>query len=597
MIRKKMNNLKVRTKVIALAVFLLIVAVLITVMSINEQIGIYQHNMAKVDKTIRDNYDKNIKNQVQTVVSLLQGFYDKQKAGEYSEEQAKKMAADLVRNLRYEGEGYFWIDTYNGDNIVLLGNETEGTNRLNFQDKKESYIIKELIKAARSDGGGYVDYWFPKNGETKPSPKRGYALAFEPYQWEVGTGNYTDHIDKEIASLKEQANDKLRGNIIGIGIIFLISISAAVAITIYISRRLNKDFNIINQNFNTLSTGNFTIQLPEEFTVRKDEFGTLASNLEKMKESVANLVSSTKNEANGINDIVNAINDNVKELNSNIDDVAATTQELAACMEETAASAQSVTETSTEIETASRSIAQKSQEAALKVIEISKRASDTREDVQESQKQAREMGAEIESKVQKALEQAKIVTQIEALTEAIMGITAQTNILAINAAIEAARAGESGKGFAVVADEIRLLADQSKNTAKKIQNVTGEVTEAVNNLSENSRTLLDYVSSDISASFQKFILVADEYKKDAIYVDGLVTDFSATSEELLASIENIMRTVNEVARAATEGAVGTGDIAEKVMVITNKSLEVTQEVDNSKNISDRLKAEMSNFTI
>ncbi len=596
MIRGRVNNVKVRTKIIVLATFLLFVTVLISVMAVYNQIQESNSNLGSMEKNIRDSYDTNIKNQVNNVISLLQGIYDKQQAGEYTEEQAKKLAADIVRKLKYDKDSYFWIDTYEGDNVVLYGSETEGTNRINFQDKKGDYIVQKMIEIGKK-GGGYIDYWFPKSGGGEPLPKRGYTMAFEPYQWVVGTGNYTDYIDNDINKLAKEEDIELKNSVIKFGTIFLATIFISLFITIYVSKRLNKDFIIINQYFNTLSSGNFKVQLPEEFTKRKDDFGLLASNLEIMKEAVAELAGSSKREADSITVEVDAISSNVKELNGNIEDVAATTQELAASMEETAASAQAMTETSAGIEAASKSIAQKSQDAALKVVEISKRASSTREDAQNTRKQAKIIGDEIQQKLNSALEQAKVVTQIEVLTEAIMSITSQTNLLALNAAIEAARAGESGKGFAVVAEEIRHLADQSKDAVVKIQNVTGEVTQAVDNLSESAGALLQYVSTDISSSFQRFIEVADDYKEDATFVDGLISDFSATSEELLASIDNIIVAVNEVANAATEGAVGTGDIAEKVTRITDKYTEITKEVQQSKDSSDRLKQEISRFII
>jgi methyl-accepting chemotaxis protein len=316
-----------------------------------------------------------------------------------------------------------------------------------------------------------------------------------------------------------------------------------------------------------------------------------------MKESVAKLVGSAKIEADKIIAVVANVNGNMKELNNNIEDVAATTEELAASMEETAASAEAMTTTSNEIETASRSIAMKSQEAALQVIEISKRAKNTKKDVQLSKEQANAIGLEIEGKLKLALEQSKVVAQIGVLTESIMSITEQTNLLALNASIEAARAGESGKGFAVVANEIRHLADQSKTAVGKIGEVTTEVTQAVSNLSESSSALLHYVSTDINNSLQRMLEVADSYKEDASYMDELITEFSATSEELLASIENMMGAVNEVAQAATEGAIGTGDIAEKIASITDKSAGVTEQVEISRDSSMQLQEEIASFTV
>jgi methyl-accepting chemotaxis protein len=592
-----LKNLKVRTKIIILAAFMLLVTVWMSVLSLTNQIKYSDESTADLEDSIRTSYDLNIKNQVENAVSLVNNIYNKQVAGEYSEEEAKKLAADLVRELRYGDNGYFWIDTYEGDNIVLLGNDTEGTNRYESKDVNDFYLIKAIIENGRKDGGDFTDYWFPKAGETEASPKRGYSLAFEPYQWVVGTGNYTDYIDHEISIIEEAEKATLRKDVT----IFVISFSCALLIsifvTLYLSRMLNRDFKTFGNYLNTLSTGNFTITLPEGYEARKDDFGILARDLEGMKDSVAKLVGSTKLEADNIIDIVGNINENVRELNTNIEDVAATTEELAASMEETAASAQEMTITSTEIETASRSIAEKSQEAALQIVEISKRALNTKEDVEATQKKSQEMQSEIESKLQQALEQAKIVSEINMLSDSIMKITAQTNLLALNASIEAARAGESGKGFAVVADEIRQLAEQSKKAVGKIQAVTGDVTLAVENLSGSAGSLLEFVSHDITESFNRLAGVAGAYMEDAIYIDGIITDFSATSEELLASIENIMSSVNEVAHAATEGAIGTGDIAEKIANITDKSSEVGKQVEASGNSSERLKSEISNFTI
>ncbi|MDF2904934.1 MAG: methyl-accepting chemotaxis protein [Herbinix sp.] len=592
-----LGNLKVRTKIVLLAAFMLLVIVYMSVLALTNQISYSNESIADLENSIRTSYDLNIKNQVENAISLINKIYAQQEAGVYTEEEAKKLAADLVRELRYGENGYFWIDTYEGVNVVLLGGDKEGTNRYELKDVNDFYLIKAIIEAGKQEGGGYTDYWFPKAGETEALPKRGYSLAFEPYQWVVGTGNYTDYIDLEIDALKEAEKVALRKDIT----VFVISFSCALLIvafiTFYLSRMLNRDFKTFGNYLNTLSTGDFTIQLPAGYEVRKDDFGILARDLEGMKGAVAKLVGNTKVEADNIVDIVGNINDNVKELNANIEDVAATTEELAASMEETAASAQEMTITSTEIETASRTIAEKSQEAALQIIEISKRALSTKEDVESTQKRSAQMQMEIGGKVQQALEQAKIVAEINMLSDSIMKITAQTNLLALNASIEAARAGESGKGFAVVADEIRQLAEQSKKAVGKIQAVTGEVTLAVENLSGSAGSLLEFVSKDITESFHRLAGVANAYMEDATYIDGIITDFSATSEELLASIQNIMSSVNEVAHAATEGAIGTGDIAEKIASITDMSSEVTKQVEASGNSSERLNEEIANFTI
>jgi methyl-accepting chemotaxis protein len=593
-----LKNMKVRMKVVLLSTFLLFVMAMIAGVSIYNEVQANEKKLEMVEDSIRTSYDNSIKTQVQNAVSLIAAIDAKREKGEYTLEEAKKQAADLVRELRYGDNGYFWIDTYEGDNIVLLGDEkTEGTNRMEKQDVNGFYLIKALIAAGQQEGGGFTDYYYPKADGSEPLPKRGYTLAYEPYQWVIGTGNYTDYIDIEVQAVKDQGNKELYENIIGFSIILGAAIVISTLVTILFSRSLNKDFKILGNYFNTLATGNFKVNLPEGYTKRKDDFGVLGNEIETMKESVAKLVGSAKVEADKIISVVANVNGNMKELNTNIEDVAATTEELAASMEETAASAEAMTTTSNEIETASRSIAKKSQEAALQVIEISKRAKNTKQDVQLSKEQANAIGLEIEGKLKQALEQSKVVAQIGVLTESIMSITEQTNLLALNASIEAARAGESGKGFAVVANEIRHLADQSKTAVGKIGEVTTEVTEAVSNLSESSSALLHYVSTDINSSLQRMMEVADAYKEDAAYVDELITEFSATSEELLASIESMIGSVSEVAQAATEGAIGTGEIAEKIANITDKSAGVTEQVEISKDSSIKLQDEIAGFIV
>jgi methyl-accepting chemotaxis protein len=131
-----------------------------------------------------------IKCEVETAVSMLQAIYTKHQQGEVTLEQAKKLSADLLRELRYGTDGYFWADTTEGVNVVLYGRkDVEGRNRLEDKDTKSTYYIKEFLAKAKA-GGGYVEYWFPKKGQTTPQPKRSYVLPFKPFGWVVGTGYY-----------------------------------------------------------------------------------------------------------------------------------------------------------------------------------------------------------------------------------------------------------------------------------------------------------------------------------------------------------------------------------------------------------------------
>jgi methyl-accepting chemotaxis protein len=337
------------------------------------------------------------------------------------------------------------------------------------------------------------------------------------------------------------------------------------------------------------------VEVDPKLLGRKDEIGVIANGIQDMKEALKHLVLSIKNESDNIeNKVADAMN-NMQILNSNFESVSATTEELAAGMEETAAMSHAMTVTSQEIEKAVHSIAERSQEGAVAAREISVRAEQTQMNVNIAQKKAFEVFVNTREQLEKAIEASQVVDQIHLLSEAIMQITDQTNLLALNAAIEAARAGEAGKGFAVVADEIRKLAEQSKITVMKIQEVTVKVTTSVENLSSSSNNLLVFMNTEVNDDYRTMLEVADRYRGDASFVDQLVTEFSATSEELLASIENILEAIDGVANSANESAEGTTDIACRVVEVNLKSSEVMEEVIKSKESAERLKSEIIKF--
>jgi len=593
----KLNNIKVKTKILLLLMLLMAVAILTATVAVINQKSSMKKSLELMEESIRQDYDTNVKNLVEGVISMLEAVYDGYEEGRYDLEEAKLIAADLVRKMSYGQDGYFWIDTYEGVNVVYLGRDEEGKNRINQVDINGFPLIKAIIENGKKEGGGYTDYWFPKPNETQASPKRSYSLAFEPFEWVVGTGNYTDYIDNYINTFKEQEQAQVNKIIAGYVLIFLISILTAGGIALYISHDLNKSFSIIRDYFRRLSTGDFTGELPEAFVARKDDFGLLAGELNSMKRAVARLVSSAKSSADSIIEAVHYISDDMKQLNDNIMEVAAVSQELAANMEETAAAAQQMSATSSEIEAATKMIAERSQQAARQVVDISSKAQETKQNIFEFQKKTDAMRSDIEKKMAQALEDVQVISDINLLTDTILRITAQTNLLAINASIEAARAGESGRSFAVVADEIRGLAEQSRAAAARILSVTDKITDAMTNLSNSSRELLGFVSKDIAASFEQLVKVAQDYHDDAAYMDNIMSDFSATAQQLFASIESIMLAVNEVAQAANQGAMGTGDIAKRITEITGLSDKVTGQALASKEHSVVLEQEISNFVV
>lgn len=592
-----MNNIKVRTKLVIVMVIALIALALCAVISNTSLSGLGNNALDIIENDMRSSYDEQIKAQVDNVISLCQSIYNRYEKGEYTLDEAKKLAADQIRDLRYGNNGYFWVDTYDGTNVVLLGNDTEGTNRMDAVDTNGFAYMQAIINAGKQEDGGFTDYVFPREGETESSPKRAYSKAFEPFGWVLGTGNYTDDIDEDVLGVKNEFSSyesNSRMAIIGIAVVMeVILISVLTLITISIVKPLKKSLAHIEE----IAQGDFSKEFEQDLLKRKDDFGQLADSLEKMRSEMKELIGEVKSEALEITGMVQEIDTSLQALDDQIENVSATTEELAAGMEETAASSEEINAMSHEIESAAKSIAERSQDGANEADEIRERAVKIKKDTDENDRRTRSIHEEINESLIKALDDIKVVDQINVLAKSIMDITGQTNLLALNASIEAARAGEAGKGFAVVADEIRVLAEQSKAAVAHIQEVTVNVTAAVENLANDAERLLEFVGNDVVESLGGFAEMANSYNSDAANVDSLVTDFSASSEQLLASINGVMDAISDVSKTATEGATGTTDIAEKVGNVVQEAEAIKQKAETTYHSAEKLQKNVERFIV
>ncbi len=592
-----MNNIKVRTKLVIVMVIALIALVLCSIVSNTSLSGLGDNALDIIENDMRSSYDEQIKAQVDNVISLCQSIYNRYEKGEYTLDEAEKLAADQIRDLRYGNNGYFWVDTYDGTNVVLLGNDTEGTNRMDAVDTNGFAYMQAIINAGKQEDGGFTDYVFPREGETESSPKRAYSKAFEPFGWVLGTGNYTDDIDDDVLDVKNEFSSyesNSRMAIIGIAVVMeVILISVLTLITISIVKPLKKSLAHIEE----IAQGDFSKEFEQDLLKRKDDFGQLADSLEKMRSEMNNLIGEVKSEALEITGMVQEIDTSLQALDDQIENVSATTEELAAGMEETAASSEEINAMSHEIESAAKSIAERSQDGANEADEIRERAVKIKKDTDENDRRTRSIHEEINESLTKALDDIKVVDQINVLAKSIMDITGQTNLLALNASIEAARAGEAGKGFAVVADEIRVLAEQSKAAVAHIQEVTVNVTAAVENLANDAERLLEFVGNDVVESLGGFAEMANSYNSDAANVDSLVTDFSASSEQLLASINGVMDAISDVSKTATEGATGTTDIAEKVGIVVQETEAIKQKAETTYHSAEKLQKNVERFIV
>ncbi|KDR94892.1 methyl-accepting chemotaxis sensory transducer with Cache sensor [Peptoclostridium litorale DSM 5388] len=284
-------------------------------------------------------------------------------------------------------------------------------------------------------------------------------------------------------------------------------------------------------------------------------------------------------------------------MEKNAQENSVTTQQLSAGMEETAASTEEITASIEEVNSNVSIIAEKTRDGAQVSNQIIKRATELKEEAMKSTQNAKSIYDDVKGEVENAIEESRRISQINILTDTILGITAQTNLLALNAAIEAARAGEAGKGFAVVADEIRKLAEESSKTAVGIQDIASGVYSSVGNMKDNSEALLKFIEEKVLVDYEKFIGVSEQYDKDAHTVNSIMAEFDKAAEQLDVSISSIAIAINEVAATVGEGARGIQDIAEKTAEIVENSIGVSKIADENIGSARNLQSLVDRFKI
>ncbi|MEK4518608.1 methyl-accepting chemotaxis protein [Paenibacillus sp. FSL H8-0122] len=381
-------------------------------------------------------------------------------------------------------------------------------------------------------------------------------------------------------------------------LIFFLSIMISIAVLsvlLYlVSGSILKQIPLLTAAFGQAKAGDLSVRAR---VTAGGEIGVLAEGFNDMIASQQSLIQEIMHSSQSISGAVENTEQNVFVLDGSITDISGVTEELSAGLQQTAASMEEMNASTTQIEAAINEIARKAQEGAEAAGEINLRAERLKERAWESRTQADTVYGLSEEKLRTAIEQSGSISQISTLTGAILEIAAQTNLLSLNASIEAARAGEAGRGFAVVAEEIRKLADNSRETVTEIQGVTGAVVQAVSNLVEAAESMLGFMDSQVKMDYDAMQETGEQYSEDARYIKELVTDFSATSEELLASIQSMLTAISETGSATNEGAEGAGVIAAGAEQIIGRSGSIVAEMEEIKLSSAQLLSAVSRFKV
>lgn len=330
---------------------------------------------------------------------------------------------------------------------------------------------------------------------------------------------------------------------------------------------------------------------------KTDETGVMAKAVNEMRSVLRELVSNMENVKDGLVSNMNRLSGVMRENNSISEDNSATTQELAAGMEETTASATMIVGNIAAIQNNVADIRELSEKEQKESKEIMIRARELKDNTQASNDKAMAIYSDMRNQTEEAIEKSKVVAKINELTNDIRNISSQTNLLALNANIEAARAGDAGRGFAVVATEIGALANQTFQTVDGINEIVGEVNEAVHSMTNCIQVIMNFLEETVVADYGAFGRVGERYEEDAESFAESMQQIHAEISDLNRKITEIADTMDGVNRTITESAEGVNLIAEKSGEAVGKTLEGYEHLRESEESLNVLKALIEKFRV
>ena len=417
-----------------------------------------------------------------------------------------------------------------------------------------------------------------------------YSAVKDLYNTAVAATELAELPEAEILAIQERYEQARMYNTIGMIIMFIIEAVIFVVVVRGILSPLGK-LTLFVENINA-SIENNEIDLSTRIThEKKDEIFIVAQGINQLLGNLDEVIKQVRESSINVKDNSDIIYKNAKEVKGSSETIAATMQELSASMEEMS---NIITVVSKESHTSNELINDMTNMTATvldKITTMRKTAEETSDVSAEKEQNVSKMINDIKVSIEDAITKGKEVEQINNLTENILSISNQTNLLALNASIEAARAGEHGRGFSVVADEIRILADNSKNTATDIQNLSQIVIDAVHSLSQNAQMLVSFVAEQVIQDYQTNVANGNNYKNETTEINSImdtfienVNYFNSVIKSMVKSFDSLNIAIDDNTKGITEAATSTSSLA----LLTNDVLGAVEESVNSVNDLDKV---------
>lgn len=374
---------------------------------------------------------------------------------------------------------------------------------------------------------------------------------------------------------------------------FVVCMLLAIIVAYVITKPI-KQIASITSRFSTLDLRRDGKQ--KKLDVRKDEVGLMSKAISRLRDKLDDTVSDIKVQSSSLYQAAESLNKNANDTAVSIEQVDKAVQDVA----ESATAQASETQKATENVIRMGSMIE---ETTLEVEKLFDNASNMKTSGEEATQTLEELDV-INHQAQKSIdiiyEQTNTTNEsalkIREATNLITSIAEETNLLSLNASIEAARAGDQGRGFAVVASQIQKLAEQSNESARKIEEIINELIEdsskAVQTMDE-VKNIMEKQSENVSKTGEKFVQVQHGIHSS---IDGVnvIAERTRMLDEIRTSVVEV---VQNLTAFAEENAASTEETSASVAEVSNIMFQISESVGELKKIAEDLEEKMSEFIV
>ena len=382
------------------------------------------------------------------------------------------------------------------------------------------------------------------------------------------------------------------------GTIMIISILALIIALTVVLRRVVRPIALAKNEINDIIAGldRGHGDLTKRITIRSsDEIADLSRGINTFIDKLQEILKMIIDNTHDMENVVTGVQQSVQNSNDSASDLSAVTEQLATTMSEVGVSAGIINQNAAAIRTDVEEIALKSTSINDYTKQMKSNADQMESRARTYMEEAGSRVAQILNVLRSAIEDSKRVDNVNSLTNDILSISGQTDLLALNASIEAARAGAAGRGFMVVAEEIRLLSEDSKAAANRIQDINQVVTDAVHNLAKHANSLVTYLSESILPELNNFVQSGVQYRENASYIENVMNEFTDKTDRLKLTMDEIASSINSITQAIDEGAKGVNGAAESTQVLVRDMETISSQMKENQRIANTLETGTSIF--